>query len=162
MQILSALFGAFLLFLLQTFIYRRFWSHNLLASLNFSRKNAIEGEEVVLHETIINRKLLPLPFLKVKFIASKYFNFSDSNNDSITDNYYRSDLLPIMMYQKLTRSLPFICTHRGYYSINNMDLVCSDMFLANNYVDNSFINIDLYVYPKTLDTDIFYFHFKKC
>lgn len=161
MKIISAMLGALLLFLLQQYLYRRFWNKNLSVELKFSDENAVEGDELILYETVINKKLLPLPILRVKFMTSKYLSFLDTNNSKVTDNYYRNDLLAIMMYQKLTRSLSFLCTHRGYYTINNMDLVCCDMFLSFEMVANYDLDIHLYVYPKPVESSKFQTPFQK-
>jgi len=123
MRAISAIIGALLLFLLQKYLYSQFWNKNLTLDLSFSDERAIEGEEMILFETVTNKKLLPLPILKVRFMTSKYLSFIDTTNSIVTDNYYRNDLLSIMMYQKLTRSLSFLCTHRGYYTINCLDVV---------------------------------------
>lgn len=161
MKIISAVLGAFLLFLLQNYLYRRFWNIKLSVDLSFSDDNAIEGEELILYETVINKKLLPLPILKVKFMTSKYLSFLDTNNSKVTDNYYRNDLLSIMMYQKLTRSLSFLCTHRGYYTISNMDVVCCDMFVSFEAVASYDLAIHLYVYPKPVESSKFEAPFQK-
>ncbi len=161
MKILSAMLGALLLYLLQNYLYRRYWNKNLSIDLKFSEDNAVEGEELILYETVMNKKLLPLPILKVKFMTSRYLNFLDTNNSSVTDNYYRNDLLSIMMYQKLTRSLTFLCARRGYYIINNADLVCSDMFITFEAVASYDTDTRLYVYPKPLDFNKFQVSFHK-
>ncbi|MGB8454563.1 MAG: DUF58 domain-containing protein [Anaerocolumna sp.] len=160
-KILSAMSGAFLLYLLQNYLYHKYWSKNLSVALSFSEDAVIEGEELVLYETVLNKKLLPLPILKVKFMTSKYLNFLDTNNSIVTDNYYRNDLISIMMYQKLTRSLTFQCTHRGYYTIDNVDMVCSDMFISFEAVANCDMDIHLFVYPKPVDLVKFQAPFQK-
>lgn len=161
MKILSAMLGALLLFLLQQFLYRRFWNKNLSVDLNFSSETAVEGEELTLLETVINKKLLPLPILKVKFMTSKYLSFLDTNNSNVTDNFYRNDLLSIMMYQKITRTLSFLCTHRGYFTISNMDVVCCDMFVSFESVASYNLDIHLYVYPKPVEYDKFQAPFRR-
>jgi uncharacterized protein (DUF58 family) len=151
MVLIAALLGVFLLYLLQGYLYRNYWGRNLSATIHFSNSIAVEGEENQLIETVINKKLLPLPLLKVKFMTSKDLEFIDGTNSTVTDNYYRNDLLPIMMYQKLTRTLPFVCSHRGYYNISAMELVCSDMFISFEGVLTKPANTSLYVFPKPVD-----------
>lgn len=153
MTLIAALLGVFLLYMLQGHLYRKYWRKNLSADITFSKSTAVEGEEVNLLETVVNKKLLPLPLLKVKFMTSKYLEFQDGTNSSITDNYYRNDLLPIMMYQKLTRTLPFVCSHRGYYSITALELVCSDIFISFEGVLTKKMEATLYVFPKPVDTN---------
>lgn len=151
MIILTALLGAFLLYQLQNYIFKRFWMENLSAEINFSEENAIEGQEVSLIETVTNRKWLPLPIIQVKFMASKDFAFADNNNSQISDHYYRNDMLSLMMFQRITRTLTFKCTHRGYYEINHMDVVCSNMFVSFEKIQRFDLDIHLYVYPRPVE-----------
>jgi hypothetical protein len=161
MILLSAMLGALLLYLLQNYLYHKYWNKNLSVMLNFSEEAAVEGEEVILYETLINKKFLPLPILKVKFMTSKYLAFQDMNNANVTDHFYRNDLISILMYQKLTRSLTFLCSHRGYYCIQNADVVCSDLFLTFEKVANYDMNLNLYVYPGPVELTKFEAPFKK-
>lgn len=161
MKILSALLGALILYYLQNYLYRRYWNKGLNVSIRFSSDRTMEGEELELYETVINKKFLPLPIIKVKFMASKYLEFLDSNNSSVTDNYYRNELISIMMYQKLTRTLRFLCSHRGYYNINNIDVVCSDIFVSFEAVNNYPVDAHLYVYPRLINSDQFQIPFQK-
>lgn len=155
MSLIAAVLGAYLLYLLQKYLYRRFWNKNLTVELKFNKDTAVEGNTLTLSETVINRKLLPLPLLKVKFKTSKYLEFPNMENASVTDNYYRSDVLSLMMYQKLTRQLTFLCRHRGYYNIDRADIICSNLFLSSEMVMDCPQNLPLYVYPRTVNTPAF-------
>jgi uncharacterized protein (DUF58 family) len=151
MELLSALIGGLLLYYLQSFLYKRYWDGNLSVDIEFSKDSAIEGEEISLMEIITNRKLLPLPILQVKFMTSRFLEFNDNDNSAVSDNYYRNDMLCVMMFQKLTKTLAFRCTQRGYYTINRMDIVCSNLFMTHEEISTFDLNIHLYVYPKPID-----------
>ena len=151
MELLLAFAGALIIYRLQTFLYKRYWNKNLQVNISLSDNYAIEGEDRIFTETIINQKLLPIPIIKVKFMTSKHLDFHDMSNSDITDNYYRNDLLSVMMYQKLTRDISFCCSHRGYYSIDKIFVVCSDLLLQKEYVSTFDQNVQLTVYPRTVD-----------
>lgn len=151
MELFCALLGALLLYYLQDFLYKNYWKKNLSVDINFSRDSAIEGEELSLLEIVTNRKLLPLPILQVKFMTSRSLEFKDSDNSKVSDNYYRNDMVSVMMYQRLTKSLSFRCAHRGYYTINRMDIVCSNLFMTSEEVEAYNMSIHLSVYPKPVD-----------
>lgn len=150
MSLLAAVLGAFLLYLLQKYLYQKWWAKNLSIMLAFNKDTAVEGDSLTLVETVTNRKLLPLPLLKVKFRTSKYLEFPGMENAAVTDNYYRSDIISLMMYQKFTRQLPFQCKHRGYYTVNKADIVCSNLFLSAEMVMDFPQTLSLYVYPRTV------------
>lgn len=151
MKIIYALIGAYLLYRLQSFLYRRFWSKNLTVTIGFSDTKAVEGEEMLLFETILNQKLLPIPILKIKFTVSRFVSFYDQLDTEVTDNTYRNDLISVMMYQKLTRSIPFVCKKRGYYTIDELVLVCNDILIDTELVTTYDQSLYLYVYPKPID-----------
>lgn len=153
MVILSACIGILLFYLLQRKLYESFWRKGLSVSLAFSEKYVTEGNQVILTETLVNRKILPLPLIIIKFKTSRNLHFLDLENACITDHYYRNDVLSIMFYQKVTRTLPFVCSRRGYYVIDNTDVICNDIFLTQQMVYDNPCNISLYVYPKQIDTN---------
>lgn len=151
MNLLMALLGAVLLYKLQNYLYKRLWSKGLNVDLSFSKDLATTGEEISLVEIVSNRKLLPLPILQVKFTTSRTFIFKDMVNSAVSDHYYRNDMTSVMMYQRLIKTLVFECSKRGYYTINRMDVVCSNLFLTQEYVGSYDLNIQLYVYPKPIE-----------
>jgi hypothetical protein len=161
MEIVSAVIGAFLLYQLLDYLYYRFWSRNLFVDISFTREYAVEGEEMSLVEAITNKKILPLPVLQVKFMTTKYFNFLDTENSTVTDHFYRNDIVSVMMYQKLTKTLTFMCSHRGFYTINRMDVIGINLFLKNEIVKTFPLDIHLYVYPRPINMSDFQIAFQK-
>ena len=108
MRIIWIGLGAVLLFAAQAWIYSHYWEKGLSAELLFSRESAVEGEECLLLERVENRKLLPLPMLKVKFQVSRNLRFSDEGDGAVTDKYYRNDILSLGPRQRVTRKIPFL------------------------------------------------------
>ncbi|MDF2906280.1 MAG: hypothetical protein K0R34_1601 [Herbinix sp.] len=151
MRIIAALIGAMLLYELQRILYSRFWNKNLTVELCLSDDMAVEGDSLSLIETITNQKLLPIPVLKIKYMVSKYLIFLDTRQTELTDHTYRNDLFSLMMYQKLTRNIPFLCTKRGYYTIDKITLVCNDILLESELVAGAETKLQLYVYPRPIE-----------
>lgn len=151
MNILYAILGAYLVYQLQKQLYKKYWMKHLSVNIRISDDHAIEGEDRSLIETIVNHKLLPLPIIRVKFMASKYLVFYDMSNATVTDHYYRNDLFSVLMYQKHTRNISFHCSRRGYYSIDKIFVVCSDLLLEKEHVLELSNNTHLYVYPRPVD-----------
>ena len=148
MSLIGIILGAFLLFYLQGRLYCRFWDKNLSVNLEFSQKWAVEGEECELCERVENRKLLPLPALKVKFRVSRQLQFWDEEGVSaVTDQYYRNDVLSIRPFVRHVRRLRFRCKKRGYYRINGLDVVAGTLFLSGELPKSLDSRAELYVYP---------------
>ena len=132
MVIIWIILGALLLWEIQSVWYAKHWDEELFVSLAFSRKSTVRGESCELLETIENRKLLPLPVLKVKFQVSRQLAFEDAGTESsVTDQYYRNDVFSVRPYTRHIRSLRFTCKKRGFYRINGLDVVAGDLFLTH-------------------------------
>ncbi len=67
MAVLIILISVFLLLSLQRVIYRKLWNRNLTAKVSFTEKTITEGEPVSIEEMLTNDKMLPLPWVHLKF-----------------------------------------------------------------------------------------------
>lgn len=143
---------AFLLYALQIKIYKKLWNRKLKVSVAFSGKSIFEGEQGELREIIENRKRLPLSMLKVKFQTSRHLIFEDAKGSRTTDRFYRNDVFRIGGGERITRYLKFTGGKRGYYTIDCVDLVASDLFLTSQLVDSVNTSDEIYVYPKPFDS----------
>lgn len=153
MVIIWAALLAWGIFLLQRIVYRRLWRDGVAVSLMFDKDTVRAGEEVKLLEIVENRKRLPLSSLKVKFQCSRYLEFSDGTNSSVTDRYYRNDLFSMRSYQRITRTHNISCPKRGYYGIYGIDLVGADLFFSEEMVASLSSETILHVLPKKLPYD---------
>lgn len=149
--------GVFIAILLAFFIvrlvYRRSGLNKLDVKLYFSATRATEGAQLVLTTVLTNGKWLPLPWVAVKLMVSKHLIFADMENSQITDNYYRNNLYNILMRQRITRRLSFICSKRGYYSIPTVDLTAWDILMETKNAAMINCGAQLTVYPSTLPID---------
>lgn len=150
MILIWVILGIAALIFLQERLYRRCWDKNLSVQLAFSEESAVQGEYCMLTERVENRKFLPLPALKVKFQVSRNLVFEEtqSGSSSVTDLYYRNDVLSVRPYMRHVRRLTFFCRKRGYYTIHAVDLVAGDLFLAREFPRSISAETQLYVYPR--------------
>lgn len=132
-------------------IYKKYWDKDLNVSIIFSPVKVIEGNTGVLKEVITNKKPLPLSNLCVKFTTSKNIKFSDNTNAITTDNYYRNDVFSINANAKITRNLEFKAEKRGYYNIKSVDIISSNIFFSEQYVNNINVNSYIFVYPRKIN-----------
>ena len=132
-------------------IYRNICLRDLDVRLFFSASTAVEGDSLTLSTVLTNAKWLPLPWVAVKFQVSKFLRFTDMENSQISDDYYRNDLYNMIMYQRITRRLEFLCTKRGYYRFKNLDITCWDILIDRKYVNHFDCDAVLTVYPSTLE-----------
>lgn len=153
MTILLLILGAAIIFWLQDWVYRNHWQDGLSADIHFQSHAAIEGEYATVTETVVNRKILPIPALTVKFQFQRNIEFENMENASVSDRCYRSDVFSILFYQKIVRTLTIACKKRGYYTIENMDLVGSNLLMTKEYVTAREQFTELYVYPRPINVE---------
>lgn len=146
---------ATVLFFIQQHIYKNLWNKHLNVSLSFTTPEIFEGDIGYLQEIITNRKRLPLPMLKVKFQTNRNLLFEDSECAKTTDQYYRNDVFQINGGEKITRTLSFVGDKRGYYQIDSIDLVATDLFMATQMYSELKTLQDIYVYPKPFHSNAF-------
>lgn len=153
MVILFTLLAGGGLFFLQRILYARWWSRGVAVRLSFEKEIVRPGEPVRLFEVVENQKKLPLSSLKVKFQCSKYLEFSDAQNGNVTDKYYRNDLFSVMPYQRITRTHEASCSRRGYYGIDEINLVGADLFFTEEMSADRESGAVLHVIPKALSKE---------
>lgn len=161
MGILCAFLGAVCVYLLQVFAYRKFWDRNLSVSAAFVQRAVVEKEEGELRETIINRKWLPLPMLRVKFETDRHLDFLQEGNVAVTDRCYKCDIFSVMAYQKITRTLKFRGLRRGFYVIGGLQLDSTDLFMQEHLDRSAPCQTRIYVYPAQADVKRLLIPFQK-
>ncbi len=121
MRILILLVVLALFYLIVRLIYIKHWDKNLKAEIHLGRDRYIfEGEEIHVEEVLTNNKILPLPWIYVKY------QLSGNNHPRI----YRSDMYSILFHQRIRRKHKHILTERGVYTVSSMDLISYDLFLS--------------------------------
>ena len=132
-------------------IYVNNWHKSISAGIDISKTAAFTGEELILTETIVNRKWLPLPMIQVKFEIDRSFVFGDEvQNTNVSDHCYKCDVFSLLFYQKITRRLPFTCTRRGYYTIDSMNVVSTDVMMDTTLARVIEVDKSITVYPEEL------------
>lgn len=159
MGIIICVLCLYLTYLIYDFVYKKFWSKNLFVSLNFEKDTCTSGEKNSICEVVLNKKILPVGILRVRFYVSKYLDFGNGQNVSVSDMSYKNDVFSVMFFQKITRKTEFLCRRRGFYSINKIELVSYNLFLKSPLCDERECNITCTVLPKAAEkkkTDTLY------
>ena len=81
-------------------------------------------------------------------MTSKYLSFGNYKGSRTTDNYYRNDVFRVSGGERVTRTLRFTAKKRGYYTINEANLVASDLFFLNQMVSDMKLDSHIHVYPR--------------
>jgi len=151
MAVVVIIIGAFLFGSIVTAIYRYFWSENLTVEIKFKEDFVTEEMESELTETIVNKKWLFLPILQVAFETNRNLHFGEEENVSVSDRCYKRDIFSVGGYQKITRTIPFYCSKRGYYEIQDVDIITRNPLLTEKLHASSVQDTVIYGFPKRLD-----------
>lgn len=141
----------FLLLWVQRSLYEKLWRKSLYVSVSFGKEPLFEGEQGELKEIIENKKRLPLSMLKVKFKTDRHLLFGNEKGSRTTDQYYRNDVFRIGGGERVTRTLKFRGGRRGYYTIDEVSLVASDLFFLSQLVADVPLKTEVYIYPRPYD-----------
>ena len=161
MKVFVIILGAFLFSSLVTYLYRRLWSENLEVVVKFTEESVVEGMNSELTETISNRKWLFLPMLQVGFETHKNLQFGQEENVSVSDLCYKRDVFSVGGYQKITRTIPFHCSKRGFYEIESSDLITRSPMLTTKLHKAEKQNTYIYGYPRMIDDAFLDISFQK-
>lgn len=152
MILLLMIAGAGIVYWVIQLIYRKVWNKNLAADIGFSADNVVAGEYIELVEVVTNKKRIPLPYIHLKFQADRSLIFGDGNeNSQVTDKTYRNDIFSLLMYQRITRKIPLLCSKRGVYTIDNLEMISTGIFMNEVLIVNRPVNEELVVYPAIAD-----------
>jgi uncharacterized protein (DUF58 family) len=153
MEVLALILITFTVIMLQSVIFNRMAFKNLGYICRFSTAEANEGDEIFLVETVQNRKMLPVPWLKVDINSSCWLDFAGTRSVVAQENRYVTSSFFLKSYQKITRRWKLKCLKRGVFSVENVTLVAGD--LMGRKVSSVPVRIDarLMVYPQTVDIE---------
>lgn len=129
-------------------IYIKNWLRGVEAGIEVSKNTTFPGDELILTETVVNRKWLPLPMVMVKFEVDRSFVFgNDVVNTNVSDYCYKSDVFSLLFYQKIIRNIPLVCTKRGYFTIDRLNIVSTDVMMDKTLASYFDVGKAITVYP---------------
>ena len=129
-------------------IYVKNWLRGVEAGIEVSKNITFPGDELVLTETVVNRKWLPLPMVMVKFEVDRSFVFGNEVvNTNVSDYCYKSDVFSLLFYQKIIRNIPLVCTKRGYFTIDRLNIVSTDVMMDKTLAAYFDVGKTITVYP---------------
>lgn len=135
-------------------IYEKNWSKGISADIDISKTEAFPGDGIILTETIVNCKWLPLPMVTVKFEVDRSFVFGDEVvNTNVSDKSYKSDVFSLLFYQKIIRRIPLVCSRRGFFTIDNVNVVSTDFMMDKTLATVFKVGKSITVYPEEVSSD---------
>ena len=89
--------------------------------------------------------------LQVGFQMHRNLRFADGENTSVSDQCYKRDIFSVGSYQKITRTISFYCSRRGYYELSQVELVTRSPLMNGKFYKTLESPDHFYVYPRMVD-----------
>ncbi len=157
MEIITLLLIFFIIYFLQSNIYKKYALKRLDYTCKFSKEEAVQGEDIELIEVIKNDKFLPLPWFKTELVTSKWLLFADSDSVTTDKTRFVPSFFTLKPHYKVTRTWKVKCLKRGVFKIKNVIAVTSDLLAVTSFSKGFEINSEITVLPKTFDLRKYFF-----
>jgi hypothetical protein len=104
-------------------------------------------------ETVINRKRLPIPWLRVSIFSSRWLEYAGGLSSVVDETRYVSSIFYTGGRQKVKRTWPIICTKRGVFNLSNVTLIGGDPLGFTTVSTGVEATASIMVYPLALDVE---------
>lgn len=141
--------------LIQAMIFGHFNFRKLTYTRSFDRKNAFEGEKAELIESIENKKMLPVPWLRAESRIPKQLAFEKEQLDAheVSGGLYHKSIFYLSPMLKITRHHEVLLKKRGAYDAGSVVVTCGDLFSMSKREMQMKLDCAITVYPKILSED---------
>lgn len=118
---------------------------------SFSVREASEGDEVMLVETVENSGFLPVQWLKVQIFTSRWLDFARTRSVVAQETRYVNSSFSLNGLEKITRRWKVRCLKRGIYRIETVSLTGGALILAANRSVPVGVGAEILVFPAPID-----------
>lgn len=139
-----------LIIFIQVGLVSKWGLKNIYYTRYFSEEAVFEGEEMEMVEEIINKKLLPIPWLRLESRFHTNLQFQHQSNLDIVDEIFHRSMFSLMPYQKIRRRHRITCKKRGFYHQKTVSLTIGDLLGISIYKKKLNVTTQILVYPKLI------------
>ncbi|OCT10495.1 hypothetical protein A8709_11880 [Paenibacillus pectinilyticus] len=147
---------AALLFFLQFRFFARWGFRGLRIERTFNTTHCHVGDELLMIETIVNRKLAPIPWLRLESTIHAGLIFNQMNNLEVSSGSlfqnHRS-LFSLMPYTRIVRRHRVQAAKRGWYKLETIAATMGDLVGMQAASTTHRIFVELLVYPRLVHHD---------
>lgn len=147
------LFVAVVIALCQSSVMTRFGMRGMTYRRYFRVPTCYQGEEIEMVERIANRKLLPMPWLRLEALIHAGLEFRaqqnlDISSGSLFQNH--KSFFSLMPYTQITRRHRILCRKRGCYRLNSATMTYGDVLGIGKRSIQLEVDAELLVYPEPI------------
>lgn len=145
-----------LLYLLQHTLFNRWGFRGLTLKRTFNTDHCHAGDRIEMIETIQNRKLAPVPWLRLESTIHAGLHFAKQSNLAVSSGAmfqnHRS-LFSLMPYTRIVRRHQVYCAQRGWYKLETVSASIGDLVGMHAATKSQRTDLELLVYPRLVSRD---------
>lgn len=139
------------IYLLLGYLTKKFAFNGLSYRRSLDKHKMFPGHSFTLTTEITNKKLLPLPFVKVTEKMPYEFDYEvDDNTERFSEYIYHHTTMMLLPYQKITRKYTLSCSKRGRYSFSSVRIKAGDFLGLSDYTREYQNSLEVLVYPEII------------
>jgi uncharacterized protein (DUF58 family) len=134
-----------------TWLYQRRALRHVTYERYFSRQAAFEGDTIEMVERIANRKLLPVPWLRLESMLSRHLVFGRQENLGVSSGELLQNhisLFSLRPYRQIVRRHEVHLAKRGWYRLDSVTMTAGEPFGLVRAVRTFPVSLTLLVYPR--------------
>lgn len=153
MGVLWLIVIAVVMVLIQGIIYRFRALKRLDYYRAFTAETAYVGDHISMIEILTNRKLLPLPYVRVETRMSEALKFTGQEGLTIRGDLYHRSIFFLWSFKRIKRTHNVECVARGFYELKTVVISAGGLLDSVNMTKTYPVNTSMLIYPRILDED---------
>ena len=150
MWIYKLIFAAIIIIMLESWFTLRFGLSKVSIERSFDTLHANYGQNIHMIEKISNRKLLPVPWLKVESRIDGGLQFGFQEDLNILQGEFHISVFSMLPYTRITRTHNVTCRKRGYFHLKSAALTARSITGGVSAMHDQTTDARLYVFPQLL------------
>jgi hypothetical protein len=150
MWIYKLILAAVIMIMVESWLTMKFGLSKISIERSFDTLHANFGQSIHLIEKISNRKLLPVPWLKVESRIDGGLQFGRQEDLNILQGEFHISVFTMLPYTRITRTHNVKCMRRGYYHLKSAALTARSIIGNVSAMKDETTDARLYVFPQLL------------
>lgn len=150
MNISWIIFILVLIIYFQILLYNKWGLSKISYHRSFDKSYVFAKQEVVMVDQVSNKKLLPLPWVRLEAKINRNLQLHQMEDEVSEDSEFHRTLFTLLPYQKVTRKHYLTCMKRGVYPLTSVALTVGDLFGFQEIFHLYQTNATITVYPELL------------
>ncbi len=150
MWVYKLILAAVIMLFLESYLVSKYGLSKISIERTFDVRHANYGQSVHMIEKISNRKLLPVPWLKVESRIDGGLQFGLQEDLNILEGEFHISAFCMMPYTRIIRTHTVKCRKRGYYHLRSTALTARSITGNVSAIKDASTDARLYVFPRTL------------